>query len=117
MRIRAAVALSVATLFWTLPAAAVSYTVMFERDDNVGAGEELVFRSYATYDDLLTNTSPSDVFSPIDLAANFSSTGLLSVPPPNGGGSGPAIPEPGALVLFAAGLATVCRPAWRRRSG
>ncbi len=57
-------------------AGAVPYTLMFERDDDAGAGQELVFRSYASYGDLSNNLNATDVFSPINIASNFSTTGL-----------------------------------------
>ncbi len=49
---------------------------MFERENNVGGGEELVFRTYTSFENMLGNVGGIDTFSPIDLAANFSSTGL-----------------------------------------
>jgi hypothetical protein len=53
-----------------------AYVMMFERDTNV-ASNEVAFRTYATYADLLANVpSGADVFSPIDVAGVFSTSGL-----------------------------------------
>jgi hypothetical protein len=58
------------------PVAAAPLVTMFERDDDV-AENELVFRFYDDLDALRTNTpSQPDAVSPIDIAPNFSTTGL-----------------------------------------
>jgi hypothetical protein len=58
------------------PAGAVPFTLMFERDDDVVDDAELIFRSHTSFDDLVGNADPSDAISPIDIASNFSTTGL-----------------------------------------
>ncbi len=94
---------------------------MFERDDNVGAGQELVFRRYASFEDMLGNVDGIDTFSPIDLAANFSSRGLMAQVDFGGGGEPPApVPLPPALALMMAGLAGLAgagRQTSTRRAG
>ncbi len=75
---------------------------MFERDDDAGANQELVFRSYATYDDLVNNLNPSDAFSPIDIASNFSTTGLMAMV--GGGGPPNPVPLPSTLALIMVAL-------------
>lgn len=77
---------------------------MFERgdDDDAGAGQELAFRSYATYDDLVNNLNPSDVFSPINISGNFSTRGLMA----RVGGEEPPhpVPLPSTLALIVAAI-------------
>jgi hypothetical protein len=60
------------------PASSVPFTPMFERDDNVGGGEEPGLRRDDSFEDVFGNVCASDASSPIDLAANVSSTGLMA---------------------------------------
>ena len=88
----------------TASAAAAQFVMMFERDVDSGAGAEVAFRFYADLAGLLSNTpSGPDVFSPINVAGTFSTSGLAAIvpatpPPPNG------IPLPGTLLLLSTGL-------------
>ena len=76
------------------------FIVMFERDaDSVDL--ELAFRFYADLDGLLSDApSQSDVFSPINIAPAYSTTGLFAIP------EGPTVgvPEPSSIALFGLGL-------------
>jgi hypothetical protein len=83
------------------------YVMMFERDADAGPGAEVAFRTYASFDDLLNDdVSAPDVFSPINISANFSTTGLMAQVDFDGGGEPPApVPLPPALALMLAGLA------------
>ena len=91
------------------------YVLMFERDDDV-AINELVFRTYADFDDLAGNLpSAPDRISPINIAANFSTTGLAfewtADPPPQ------PVPAPASLALAVlALLAATATPVARRVS-
>lgn len=87
------------------------YVVMFERDADV-ADNELVFRTYADFDDLVHNLpSGPDRVSPINISGVFSTTGLAfewtADPPPQ------PVPEPASLSL--AGLALLLAAAARMR--
>jgi hypothetical protein len=96
-----------------------SYTMMFERNTDAAGGSEVAFRTYASFADLLSDTaSGPDVFSPINVSALFSTTGLAFNGPFNGGNGGgnggsTGVPEPTGLALFGLGLAAVM--AVRRR--
>jgi len=72
----AAVLLAAAVLFDGTGAGAMSLTVMFERDENAGSGDELAFNTYATLNDVLTGNQSSSTFSTIDVNGPFSTTGL-----------------------------------------
>jgi len=80
------------------------YIVMFERDDDAGANQELVFRTYETFADMIGNVSPSDTFSPIDIAGNFSTTGMMALVDFDGGNPPNPIPLPSTLMLMMAAL-------------
>ena len=76
MRLRTLVVLGMAAGLSTGPAAAASYTVMFERNTDVSANE-LAFRTYATFGDMAANLpSGGDQFSPINIGAGFDTSGL-----------------------------------------
>ncbi len=106
MRHRPLAALAVAAGLWTAPAAAATYTIMFERNTDVSTSE-LAFRTYASFADLVANIpSGPDQFSPINIAANFDTSGLMAVWNLNGDGNGETpVPEPGTVGLLGLGLA------------
>jgi hypothetical protein len=89
-----------------------AYRLMFEQNTDAGAGDELAFVSFSTWDDLIANTGGTSVFSQINVNSAFSTTGLITLPE-----AAPPIPEPGAIALFAAGLALVASRVRRRFGG
>jgi hypothetical protein len=58
------------------PAGAVPLTVMFERNDNGNAGQELAFISFPSFDALIGDVGGSTSFSQINVNAAFNTTGL-----------------------------------------
>jgi hypothetical protein len=80
------------------------FIVMFEQNTEDVATNELVFRTYATFDDMADNLpSAPDRVSPINIASSFDTSGLAWVPG-DGGGVGTA-PEPATFALLGLGLA------------
>ncbi len=71
-------------------------------------GGEVGYTTYNSFADLLSNTSPSSAFSPIDVAGAFSTTGLAFE-------GEKVIPEPSTILLLGSGLAGLV--AWRYRKG
>ena len=67
---------------------------MFEREDDAGANLELVSRSSSSFANRLGSVDGLVTFSPINIAANFSTTGLMARVDFNG--SPPAAPARGA---------------------
>ena len=103
-----------ATGLWAASAQAASFTLMFERTTDAGTGAELAFRTHASLADLFTNTiSGPDTFSPINISANFDTTGLaaewdLGEPTP--------VVEPATPGLLGVGLAGFVLLRRRRRA-
>jgi hypothetical protein len=83
------------------------YILMFERDVDAGAGADVAFRTYASFEDLLNDDmSGPDVFSPINVSGSFTTTGLMALVDFDGGGEPPPpVPLPPALAMMMTGLA------------
>jgi hypothetical protein len=86
------------------------YRVLFERDANGMAGNELALVSFPTLADLINNTNSLTQFTQVDVASTFSVGGffienaLPETPPGN------PVSEPGTLALIAFALiALSCR--------
>jgi hypothetical protein len=83
------------------------YIVAFERDDDAGANEELIFRAYSSLENLFGNIDPDDTASPINISSVFSSTGLMALVDFDSNPPSP-VPGPSTLALvcaaFLAGL-------------
>ncbi len=82
------------------------YIIQFERDLDAAGGSEVGFQTYDTLADLAANNTADVFFSPIDVLAPFSTTGLAFDE-----SKGVEIPEPSSLALLGLGLAII---AYRR---
>jgi hypothetical protein len=83
-----------------------NYILMFERIEDGQAGTELAFVSYPSFELLLDGVGGTSIFSQINVAAGFDTTGLMAQVDFDGGGEPPPpVPLPPALALMLAGLA------------
>ncbi len=98
---------AVALLIGSAPAGAVPFSVMFESINDDGAGDELAFVSFPSFDPMIDNVGGTSIFSEINVNPFFNTTGLMAVVDFGGGGEPPPppVPLPPALALMMAGLA------------
>ena len=64
------------TLLPSLPASAVPFQLLLERDTNSGAGNEVFLVTYDSFADLLSNNIAANSYSQLDIAPAFSAGGL-----------------------------------------
>jgi len=108
------------SLFITAQANAVGFLAQFERDANDVGGNEVAYLTYNSFADVLSNTIASNVFSALDVASTFTSTGLAfdgnqGGGGNNGGGGGNNIvPEPITATLGLMGLGVLGMASRRR---
>jgi hypothetical protein len=84
------------------------YRLLFERDLNGSAGNELAFVSFPSLADLINATGSTSQFTQIDVDPNYSVAGLIIEPD----STGSSVDEPGTLTLMASVLLFW---AWRGR--
>lgn len=84
---------------WHSGTVAAEYLVSFETDTDTSGGSELAFVTYSSYADLLADNNSVTTLSPINVAAPFSTTGLMSAWQRDGG----SVPEPASLTLIGLG--------------
>jgi hypothetical protein len=63
-------------LLFSLPASAVPFQLLLERDTDSGAGNEIFLVTYDSFADLLSNNIAANSFSQLDIAPAFSAGGL-----------------------------------------
>jgi hypothetical protein len=83
-----------------------AYRVLYERDADGSAGNELAIVSYPTLADLIGNTSAFTQFTQVDVSAAFSVGGFYVEAETMGDEPGD-VDEPNSVFLFAFGLASL----------
>ena len=96
-------------LLLSVPASAVPFQTLLERDTDSGAGDEVYLLTYNSFADLLSDNQAAGSFSQLNINSNFSAGGLVAEVQPA------AVPEPPTLAILGFGLVGVGLMRRRRR--